>query len=72
MRIEFSTEVSRYHCPKCGMRVSGEAVESAPFNALFVCDCGWQGDSDDLLVKQFTVRGLDALRAVTPASPRPH
>lgn len=72
MRIEFTTKVRRHHCPKCGMRVASAAVDDAPYNALFVCDCGWQGNSDELLTKQFTVRGLDALRAVEPASPATH
>lgn len=73
MRVdEFSAKVQRYHCPKCGMRVASDAVRQAPPCALFVCDCGWQGDIENLATREFRLTGLDALRAVAPASPAAH
>lgn len=73
MRLdEYTAKVQRYHCPKCGMRVSSDAVDQSPPGALFVCDCGWQGDSDELASRLFRLTGLDALRAVEPASPAAH
>jgi len=73
MRVDdYTTNIQRFHCPKCGMRVASEAVDKAPPGALFVCDCGWQGDSEELASTQFRLTGMDALRAVAPASPAAH
>jgi len=66
--LTFHQRVPVYRCPQCGLPVPRKTVEDAPVDALFACDCGWQGDAADLSVVWKDLYGTDALRVAEPAA----
>lgn len=68
----YRQKIDTYRCPKCGVVVSRNTVRDAPDNALFACDCGWEGDSRGLHRAEKIVVGRDALRVVEPATGSVH
>ncbi|MCW7072067.1 MAG: hypothetical protein OCU12_07075 [Methanophagales archaeon] len=67
MITTFEQRIRRYMCPRCGTLVSRRTVERAEPDAMFVCDCGWEGIARELYTDIYTVTGRDALRVAEPA-----